>query len=52
MKEIEVKITPVNLGGFIVKTYDKTSDLRSPLETRVAKNIKDLIKLLKQIYVE
>lgn len=49
--KLELKVVPVDSGGFIVKTYDGNADLRTPTQTRVCKNLSDLTKLIKELYV-
>lgn len=47
---IELKITPTDRGGFVIKTYDRDGDLRIPKETLVAKNLRDLTVIIATIY--
>lgn len=45
----EIKIVPVD-NGYFIKTYEKGSDLRSPLETLVAGSLEDLLNIIRKIY--
>lgn len=48
----ELKIVPVERGGFIIKIFGKDSDLRSPIETLVAGDLATLITLIGVLYTE
>lgn len=48
----EMKIIPVDVGGFIIKTYDTDGDQRVPKQTLVARDLPDLEALIRGIYFE
>lgn len=48
--KIEIKITPVDNGGFILKTYDKDGDQRVPLQTLVAEDVAKLTEMIQGFY--
>lgn len=45
-----MKITPVDVGGFIIKTFDLDGDQRVPMQTLVARDLPDLEALVRGIY--
>ena len=47
---LELKITPVHRGGFIIKVFNMQSNSRSPVETFVAKDYLELASMVTKTY--
>ena len=47
---VQLKVTPVSNGGFIVKTFDTEGDQRIPILTLVAENLDSLQTIIKSLY--